>query len=92
MEDNGIRTASETREDNNGGAVEMQDNRDGRKYHRGRQRQTSMVTEMRDNRNGYDSGGYVGRKHTRCGMKEMVKWVGRTATDLEKMDREQLPT
>ena len=29
MENNTIRTATETREDNNGGAAEIQDNRDG---------------------------------------------------------------
>ena len=31
MEENAMRTATETREDGKGGAVEMQDNGDGRK-------------------------------------------------------------
>ena len=34
MEDNVMRTATEMQEDNNGGAVEMQDNGDGRKGQR----------------------------------------------------------
>ena len=83
MEDNAIRTPTETREDDNGGAVEMQDNRDVRKGQRRRQRRTSMVAEMRYKRNGYDGGGNVGRQQMICGTTEMSKWVGRTATDWE---------
>ena len=47
------------KEDNNRGAVEIQDNRDGRQFWWLRWRPTSTVVEMRDNR---DSGnGYKGR-------------------------------
>ena len=60
MEDNSIRTATETREDNNGGAVDMQDDRDVRQGQRQRQRNMSMVADMRDNRDGYGGGGDVG--------------------------------
>ena len=38
---------------------------------------------MRDNRDGYGGGGDAGRQHNRCGITEMVKWVGRAATDRE---------
>ena len=40
-----------------------------------------MMAEIQDNKDGYSSGGDVGRQHMRCGMAEMAKWVGRTATD-----------
>ena len=80
MEDNTIRTAAEKREDNNGGAAEMKDNRDVRQ---GKQQRQRLVTEMRDNRDGYDGVGYAGRQQKRCGTTEMAKWVGRTATDWE---------
>ena len=92
MKDNAIRTAKETREDNNGGAVEMQDNRHVRKGQRLRQRRTSMVADMRYNRNGYGGGGYVVRQQMRCGTTEMAKWVGRTVLDWSNIDRERLPT
>ena len=52
MEDNAIRIAIETREDKNGDAPEMQDNRDDRQYQRWRQRLTSTVVDMRENRDG----------------------------------------
>ena len=51
-----------------------------------------MLAEMRDNRDEYGGGGGVGRQQVRCGTTEMAKWVGRTATDWENIDREQLPT
>ena len=51
-----------------------------------------MITEMRDNRDGYSSGGDVGRQYMRCGTTEMEKWVGRTATDWVNIDREKIPT
>ena len=76
MEDNTIRTAAEKREDNNGGAAEMKDNRDVRQGKQQRQRLTSMVTEMRDNRDVYEGGGYAGRQQKRCGMTDMVTWDG----------------
>ena len=46
-----------------------------------------MLAEMRDNRDGYGGGGDEGRQHKRCGTTEMAKWIGRTATDWEKIDR-----
>ena len=49
-----------------------------------------MVEEMQDNRDGYDSGGDVGRQHMRCGTTEMEKWVVRTATYWANIDRERL--
>ena len=61
-----IRTATEIREDDNGGAVEMRDNGDGRQGQRRRQRRTSMVAEMRENRDGYG-----GRGDARTAIKEM---------------------
>ena len=51
-----------------------------------------MVAEIRDNRNGYDGGVDVGRQQMRCGTTEMAKWVERTATDWENINREQLTT
>ena len=92
MEDNTMRTATETWEDNNVSAMEMQDNGDGRQCQWLRQRRASTVEEMRDNRDGYGGGGDAGQQHKRCGMTEMAKWVGITATDYENIDREQLPT
>ena len=85
-----IRTTTKTREDNNGGAVEMQENRDGRQGQLQIKRWTSMVKEMQDNRNGYCDGGDVGRQQMRCGTTKMAKWVGRTATDWANTDRERL--
>ena len=49
----------------------MQDNKDGRQVQRQRQRRTSKVEEMRDNRYGYGGGGDVGRQHMICGTTEM---------------------
>ena len=43
---------------------------------------------MRDNRYGYGGGGDVGRQQKRCGMTEMAKWFGGTATDWSNIDRE----
>ena len=51
-----------------------------------------MVTDIRDNRDGYGYGGYAGQQQKRCGTTEMAKWVGRTATDWTNIDRELLPT
>ena len=51
-----------------------------------------MVAEIRENRDGYGDGGDVGRQHTRCGITEMEKWVGRTMTFWENVDRERPPT
>ena len=90
MEDNAIRTATETREDDNGGAVEMLDNRDVIESQRLRQRRMSMVAEMRYNRYVYDDRGYAERQQKRCWMMEMEKCIGRTATDWENIDREEL--
>ena len=45
---------------------------------------------MKENRDGYDGIGYAGRQHMICETAEMAKWVGRTATDWENIDREQL--
>ena len=87
-----VRTATETRGDNNGVTVEMKDNRDVRQGQQRRQRRTGMVAEMRDNQDVYGGGGDVGRQHMICGTLEMTKWVGRTATDWENIDREKLPT
>ena len=92
MEDNGMRTGTETREDNSRGAVEMWDNGDGRKSQRQRQQQTITVADMQDNRDGYGGRRDAGRQHKRCGPTEMTKWVGSTATHWENIDREQLPT
>ena len=50
MEDNVMRNATETREDNNVGTVEMQDNWDGRQGQQRRRRRMRMVVEMRENR------------------------------------------
>ena len=92
MKDNLIRTTTETQEDDNGGAVDMRDNGDGRQGQRRRQRRMSTVTEMRDNRYGYGGGGYAGRQQKRCGTMEMAKWVVRTVKEWENIDRERLPT
>ena len=92
MENNAIITATDTREDDNEGAVEMQDNGDGRQGQRRRQRQTITMADMRDNRDGYGGGGDAGQKQKRCGTTEMTKWVGRTATDWENIYRERLLT
>ena len=51
-----------------------------------------MVAEMRDNRDGYGGRGDAGRQHKICGMTEMAKWVGRTATEWANINRERLPT
>ena len=74
MEDNEIRTVTDMQEDNNGGAVEMQDNSNVRQGRRQRKRQKSMVAEMWNNRD-------VVWQQMRCGTKYMAKWVGTTATD-----------
>ena len=50
-----------------------------------------MVAEMRDNRDGYGGGGDAGQQQKRCGTMDMDKWVGRTTTDWENIDRELLP-
>ena len=50
-----------------------------------------MVEEMRDNRDIYGDGGDVRRKQMICGTTEMAKWIGRTNTDWENIDRERLP-
>ena len=50
------------------------------------------VAEMRDNRNRYSGGGDAGHQKEICGTTEMVYWVGRTETDWENIDREQLTT
>ena len=42
---------------------------------------------MRDNRDGYYVGRDTGWQHKICGTTEMDKWVGRTATDWENIDR-----
>ena len=47
----------------------------------------SKVEEMQDNRDGYGGGGDARRQQKICGTKEMAKWVGRTATDWENIDR-----
>ena len=47
---------------------------------------------MQDSRYGYGGGGDLGRQKMRCGTTEMAKWVVRTETDRENIDREQLPT
>ena len=87
-----MRNATETREDDNGGAVEMQDNGDGRQGQRRIQRKTRKVADMQDNRYGYGGGGYEVRQQNICGTMEMAKWVGRTATEWVDIYREQLPT
>ena len=46
-----------------------------------------MVANMRDKRGVYGGGRDVGRQHMKCGMTEMAKLVGRTATDWENIDR-----
>ena len=70
----------------------MQYNRYGRQVQRWIQRRTSTVVDMRDNRDGYGNGVDVVWQHMRCGTKEMEKWVERTATDWENINRERLPT
>ena len=50
------------------------------------------MAEMRDNIYGYGGGGYVGRQQKRCGRTEMAKWVERTVTDWENIDRKRLLT
>ena len=81
MEDNAMRTATETWEYDNGGAVEMRDNGDGRQGQWWRQFRTSTLADMQDNRDGYGGGGDAGRQHRICATTEMAKWVGITATD-----------
>ena len=49
-----------------------------------------MVVEMKDNRDEYGGGGDVVRQLKRCGMTDMVKWVGRSATDWANIDRDNL--
>ena len=46
------------------------------------------MAEMRDTRDGYGGGEYVGRKQMRYGTTEMAKWVVRTVTDWANIDRE----
>ena len=70
----------------------LQDDGDGRQGQQWKQRQTSMVAEMRDNRYGCDGGGDAGQQQKRCGTTEMARWVGRTATAWANINREQLPT
>ena len=43
---------------------------------------------MQDNRDVYGGGGDVGRQQMRCGMTDMAKWLGRTATEWENISRE----
>ena len=92
MEDNTIRTAIETQENNNGVVVEIQDDMDGRQGWQRRQRRTSMVAEMQENRDGYVGGGDVVWQQMRCGTTEMEKWVGIMAMDWANINRERLPT
>ena len=81
MQYNVVRTAKETRENNNGGVVEIQYNRDGRQGQRRRQSRTSMMAEVQDNRDGYGGGGDVGRQQMRCETKYIGKLVkGRRRT------------
>ena len=47
-----------------------------------------MVLDMWDNRYGYGGRGDAGWQYKICGTTEMAKWVGRTATDWENIDRE----
>ena len=87
-----MRNATEMREDDRGGAVEMQDNGGGIKGQRRRRRQTSTVEEIRDNKDGYGGRGDTGRQQKICGTTEMTKWVGRTATEWKNLYRGRLPT
>ena len=72
--------------------LSLQNNGDGRQGQRWIQQWTSMVAEMRDNRDLYGGGGDTGQKRKRCGTTEMAKWVGRTATYWANIYRERLPT
>ena len=47
-----------------------------------------MVAVMQDNRDECEGRGDVGRQHMRCGTTDMAKWVGRTVTDWDNIDRE----
>ena len=91
MEDNAMRTATETQEDDNGGTLEIWDNGDGRQGQQRRQRRTRTVVKMRDNRDGYGGGGYADQQQKRYGTTDMAELVGRTATYRENIDRERLP-
>ena len=62
MEDHMMSTATEKREDDNGGSVEMRDNGDGRQGWRRCRLQTSRFAEMRDSRDAYSGKGYSGQK------------------------------
>ena len=73
MEDNTTRTATDKREGNNGGAMKIRDNGDGRQGRRKGQRRKSTVTEMRDNRYGCGGRGDTGQQQKRCGTIEMAK-------------------
>ena len=57
-----MRTATETRENDSGGAVKIWDNGYVRQGQRLIQRQTSTVAEIKDNRDGYVGGGDAGRQ------------------------------
>ena len=70
-----IRTATATPEDNNGGAVDMQNIRDGRQGRQQRQWRKRMVADMQEKRDVYGRGGDVGRQQMRCWTTEMAKWV-----------------
>ena len=50
-----------------------------------------MVEEMQENRYVYDVKVYVVWKQMRCGTTDMAKWVVRTATYWENIDRGKLP-
>ena len=91
MEDNAMRTATETQEDDTGGMLEIWDNGDGRQGQQQRQRRMRTVVKMRDNRDGYGSGGDAEQQQKIYGTTEMAELVGRTATHRENIDRERLP-
>ena len=70
----------------------MRDNGDGRHGQQRRQRQTSMVVDIQDNRGGYGGGEDAGRKQKICETTEMANRIGRTATDWANIDRKKIPT
>ena len=49
------------------------------------------MVDMRDNRDGYGGRGDVGQQQMICGTTDIAKWVGRTATEWENIDKERLP-
>ena len=61
MEDNTMKTTTETREDDNGGEVDMRDNGDGRQGQRWIHWRTSIAVERGDNMDGYGGGVDVGQ-------------------------------